>query len=124
MHEPLAQAQALAELEGGGLTIEEAVGGPLEAKALVGDAGADLAARPVGRLEHGNFQLGGVLRHGDVPPETLQRLRNGAERWGLSARAFTRCLRVARTVADLDASSRVESRHLDEALHFRAREAI
>ena len=40
-------------------------------------------------------------------------------RLGLSARGFDRVLRVARTIADLDASDSVSAGHLGEALQFR-----
>ncbi|HET7830553.1 MAG TPA: ATP-binding protein, partial [Candidatus Limnocylindrales bacterium] len=43
-----------------------------------------------------------------------------AEREGLSGRGTDRLLRVARTIADLDASQRVMPVHLDEAARFRA----
>ncbi|HKW01878.1 MAG TPA: YifB family Mg chelatase-like AAA ATPase [Vicinamibacterales bacterium] len=46
-------------------------------------------------------------------------LAEGAARMGLSVRALTRVTRVARTIADLEGGSRVEARHLAEALHFR-----
>ncbi len=37
----------------------------------------------------------------------------------MSARAFDRILRVARTIADLDASPDIETRHLAEAINYR-----
>ena len=43
-----------------------------------------------------------------------------AEREGLSGRGTERLLRVARTIADLDASDCVLAAHLDEAARFRA----
>lgn len=46
-------------------------------------------------------------------------LRHGMDRHHLSGRAATRLLKVARTLADLDASSVVEEHHLAEALAFR-----
>ena len=42
------------------------------------------------------------------------------DRQSLSARGFNRVLRVARTIADLDASPKVARRHLAEALAYRA----
>ncbi|WP_050525043.1 YifB family Mg chelatase-like AAA ATPase [Pseudorhodobacter wandonensis] len=42
-----------------------------------------------------------------------------AERFGLSARGYHRVLRVARTIADLDHSAEVRSRHIAEAVSFR-----
>jgi magnesium chelatase family protein len=38
-----------------------------------------------------------------------------------SARSFHRVLKLARTVADLDGSEGIESRHLAEALQYRQR---
>ena len=42
-----------------------------------------------------------------------------AERMGLSARGYHRVLRVARTIADLDASAEVRTPHVAEAISFR-----
>jgi magnesium chelatase family protein len=46
-------------------------------------------------------------------------LRQAADRLGLTARAFDRILRVARTIADLDHADGVRRDHLAEALQFR-----
>lgn len=46
-------------------------------------------------------------------------LKQAAERFGLTARGYHRVLRVARTIADLDASDRVERIHLAEAISYR-----
>jgi magnesium chelatase family protein len=46
-------------------------------------------------------------------------LRQAAERLGLSARAYHRVLRVARTAADLAGAERVGAGHIAEALAFR-----
>jgi magnesium chelatase family protein len=46
-------------------------------------------------------------------------LEAAATRFGLSARALTRVRRVARTIADLDASGPVRGPHLAEALQYR-----
>jgi magnesium chelatase family protein len=50
----------------------------------------------------------------------LKLLRDAAETMRLSARGYHRVLRVARTLADLDAAERVGRLHLAEALSYRA----
>ncbi|MCG7520136.1 YifB family Mg chelatase-like AAA ATPase [Ruegeria sp. Ofav3-42] len=51
--------------------------------------------------------------------EGKELLLRAAERFGLSARAFHRILRVARTIADLDGVPDVRRPHVAEALSFR-----
>jgi magnesium chelatase family protein len=47
-------------------------------------------------------------------------LRAAVERLGLSARAYHRVLKIARTIADLDASAELETRHVAEAIQYRS----
>jgi magnesium chelatase family protein len=63
----------------------------------------------------------GDLRHHCELDATGQRLLDTAfERLGLSARALTRVLKVARTIADLAASERVGPSHVAEAIQYRS----
>jgi magnesium chelatase family protein len=47
-------------------------------------------------------------------------LEHATTRFKLSARAYHRILKVARTIADLDGSETIETRHLTEAISYRA----
>jgi magnesium chelatase family protein len=60
-----------------------------------------------------------LQQHGMLAPEARSLLADAAERLRLSARAFHRALRVARTVADLDRTERIEPSAVAEALLFR-----
>ena len=70
---------------------------------------------------HCNAQMTERMIHQFAEPDehSLQLLRRGMERLKLSARAYNRILKVARTIADLEASERVQSHHIAEAIGYR-----
>ena len=59
--------------------------------------------------------------HGAIAPAARELLTRAGERLHLSARAFHRVLRVARTVADLDGERMICTPHMAEAIGYRPR---
>lgn len=68
-----------------------------------------------------NAQMSAGVLHDFVKPdkEGLELLRFAMEKLQLSARAYDRILRVARTIADLDGADSVGSKHISEAIGYR-----
>ena len=69
-----------------------------------------------------NAQMESKLLHQYATPDEkgLNLLRNAMNRLNLSARAYDRILKVARTIADLEGSEKVLSHHLAEAISYRS----
>ena len=70
---------------------------------------------------HCNAQMTSKLLHAYAQPDSsgLMLLRTAMQRLNLSARAYDRILKVARTIADLAGCEQVQSQHLAEAIGYR-----
>jgi magnesium chelatase family protein len=72
-----------------------------------------------GVLCNAHMGAGELARHARPGPEVVALLQRAVERLGLSARAYHRLLKVARTIADLDGAKRVATDHAAEAIQYR-----
>ena len=75
----------------------------------------------VGGRPHCNAQMSERMLHQFAEPDadSLDMLRMAMERLKLSARAYSRILKVARTIADLEGSEKVQTHHIAEAIGYR-----
>jgi magnesium chelatase family protein len=83
-------------------------------------------ARQLERFRHSplvrNAQMGAreLRRYCAVDPAGEHLLEQAMEKLALSARAYTRILKVARTIADLAGSEAVTTTHVAEAIQYRS----
>lgn len=110
------------------VTVPRMARSELTADAGNGEASAAVRARVLAARERQSVrqgELNGALAPAALalhcPLDAAQRnlLDSAVERLGLSARAYHRLLRVARTIADLDGSQQPQTRHLTEAIGYR-----
>ena len=71
---------------------------------------------------HCNAQMTERMIHQFAEPDaaSMEMLRKAMERLKLSARAYNRILKVARTIADLEGSEKIKSNHIAEAIGYRS----
>ena len=71
---------------------------------------------------HCNAQMTERMLHEFAEPDapSLEMLRMAMERLSLSARAYSRIQKVARTIADLEGAEQVASQHIAEAIGYRS----
>jgi magnesium chelatase family protein len=78
-------------------------------------------ARFKGRKIYANAQMGprDIKKQCAIPPEAEKLLETAVTRLGFSARAYDRVLKVARTIADLEAVDGITAVHVSEAIQYR-----
>ncbi len=113
------------------LTVEVQPVPPSEMlRAPVGEASAVVAARiaharGIQRLRYGGdgpaTNAEADVKHLPIASEAAALAERAADKLGLSARGYTRTLRVARTIADLAGSAAIRRQDVAEALAFRHR---
>ena len=97
-----------------------------EASEIVARRVAETRQRQVRRYEDGgphcNGEMGSdaIRRWAKPDPDGRRLLEHASRGLGLSARAYHRILRVARTIADLAGDEQISSNHLAEAIAYRS----
>ena len=71
---------------------------------------------------HANAQMNSkqLRKYCQISADGMEILKTAMEKLGLSARAYDRILKVARTIADLDAAENINNDHLSEAIQYRS----
>ena len=77
-----------------------------------------------GSTIHGNAQMTSrhIKRFGSIDNRSQGLLEIAIDKLGLSARAYTRILKVSRTIADLEGEGNISSAHVSEAIQYRSLE--
>jgi len=68
---------------------------------------------------NGHMKTRHIKKYCKLKPEAQTILDNAMQKLGLSARAYTRILKLSRTIADLEASEDIQSHHVSEAIQYR-----
>lgn len=98
-----------------------------------GEKSADVRARVIAARDIQNKRYEGtkahcnailtpdlVEKHCALDEPTIDMIRNAMAKLGLSARAYDRIVKVARTIADLEGSQNIELKHIAEAISYRS----
>lgn len=84
---------------------------------------AVIAARAIQQDRQGKLnaelEAGQIEKHCQLRGSGLNLLQQSVEQLGLSARSYHRILRVARTIADLEAATAIAPAHIAEAVNYR-----
>lgn len=75
--------------------------------------------RASGKRTNSQMSSSDIKKYCKLDKQSVELLKDSFEKLNLSARAYNRILKVARTIADLDGSDNITSRHIAEALQYR-----
>lgn len=94
---------------------------PAESSAIVGQRVSAARNLQLERQKKSNARLSNteVDRYCMPDPEGLAVLERAMQRFALSARAYHRILKVARSIADLESATSVKAQHVSEAIGLR-----
>ncbi|MCX5719589.1 MAG: YifB family Mg chelatase-like AAA ATPase [Nitrospirae bacterium] len=68
---------------------------------------------------NGQMKTRHIKKYCKLNPDAQTLLETAMHKFGLSARAYTRRLKLSRTIADLEASEDIQSHHVSEAIQYR-----
>jgi magnesium chelatase family protein len=86
-------------------------------------AARDIQSRRFGRSKiYCNAQMGSrhIKTHCKIDEASRGLLESAIDKLGLSARAFNRILKIARTIADLEDQQAIQVDHISEAIQYRS----
>ncbi len=108
------------------VTQDELVGGQAgESTAVVANRVAEAREHQTARFNDGSIKLNSQMDNDKIrqfcalDTATLALARQAIDRLGLSARSYSRILKVARTIADLASEPKILLGHFSEALQYR-----
>ncbi|MFO0753945.1 MAG: YifB family Mg chelatase-like AAA ATPase [Thermodesulfovibrionales bacterium] len=73
---------------------------------------------------NGHMKARHIKKYCTLSGDAHHLLDTAMQKLGLSARAYSRVLKVARTIADLDRSADIHSPHIAEAIHYRTLDRV
>lgn len=75
--------------------------------------------KPSGMLENSEMSQKEITQHCHTDKKAQVLLKQAVEKFPLSARAYFRVLKVARTIADIEQEEKIQTQHVAEALQYR-----
>ncbi|MFC1526588.1 YifB family Mg chelatase-like AAA ATPase [Candidatus Latescibacterota bacterium] len=115
------------QVEVPGVAYEELAGGPAgETSASIRERVARARTVQIERFEgdaelfcNAHMEARDICRHCRIDGDAEELLKTAVMRLSLSARAYHRILKLARTIADLDESATIRDPHIGEAIQYR-----